>query len=219
MSKSITLSEAMIRFGPLITTGIEVEEAIQEAVDRIFEMGRYPGTTIEIELEEGDFTLSSDESERHADFDETLYAGAIGFRSAHRGWSIVDQVVLYKDGINAGDLEFIDLGTILQVDGSEIRRYRCPLGWQPDQGPYFVLMKKDAPTLAPDDIIPIQSIGALKVAIQAVCYEYVSDENLAQSKWAEFNQFMATSERQSAGLKKYHIGMDSSLRRKPKQFM
>lgn len=219
MSKTITLAEAITRFTPIITTGVEIEAVIQEAVDRIFELGRYPGTTVEIELLQSDFIASADNNEWYCEFDEALYAGAIGFRNKSRGWSILDQVSLYKDGINAGDQDFIDLGTILQGDGTEIRRYRCPRNFQPEHAPFYVLMKKESPVLADEDLIPIQSISALKIAIQAVCYENVSDENLAQSKWAEFAQFMTASEKQSSGRKKYYIGMDSSLKRKPKQFM
>jgi hypothetical protein len=216
MAKSITMSEAVVRFGPLVTTGLEIEEAIQEAVDRVYEMGRYPGTTEEVLLEESDFVEDVDAGEWHISFTEAEYDGAIGFRSRARGWSIVDQSALYKDGINAGDDEFVDLGTIT-IDGVETRKYRCPRGWQPDQGPFYALMKKEAPTLADDDLIPIAR-GPLKAAIQAVCYEAVADEQRSQTKWAEFDMLSKLSGRQTAGPKKYFIGMDSSLRRKPSQF-
>jgi hypothetical protein len=219
MSKSITFSDAITRFTPIITTGIDVEVAIQEAVERIYEMGRYPGTTVEIQIEESDFIYDSTLNEWYYEYSETDYTGAIGFRNRYRGWSILDQTALYKDGINAGDFEFIDHGTIIKPDESVIRRYRCPIGWQPDQGPFYVLLKKQAPVLEGDDLIPIQSVGALKAAIQAVCYEYVADESRSQAKWSEFMQYISMSERQSSGLKKYYVGMDSSLRRKPKQFM
>jgi len=217
MAKSITYSEAVVRFGPLVTTGLEIGEVIQEAVDRIYEMGRHPGTTEELLLEEADFTEDTDTNEWFVSFDETAYDGAIGFRCRTGGWGIVDQTALYKDGVNAGDREFVDMGTIV-TNGVETRKYRCPLGWQPDQGPFYVLMKKEAPTLAEDDLIPI-SRGALKAAIQAVCYESVADETRSQTKWAEFDALSKLSGRQQNGPKKYFIGMDSSLRRKPRQFM
>jgi hypothetical protein len=219
MAKLITFAEAVARFGPVVTTGIDVESAIQEAVDRIFEMGRHPGTTEEIELVESDFIEDPETGDWFVFFEETDYDGAIGFRSRHRGWSIVDQSALYKDGINAGDGEFVDMGTILQADGTERRKYRCPQGWAPDQGPYYALLKKEAPVLASDDLIPVQSVGALKAAIQAVCYEYVADEQRSQLKWSEFDAFMKMSGKQVSGPKKYFIGMDSSLKRKPRQFM
>jgi hypothetical protein len=219
MSKMITFSEAVTRFDKIVTTGITIEEAIQEAVDRIYEFGRYPGTTEEIELLEADFTLSSDGLRYTYEYAEGDYAGAIGFRCDSGGWGIVDQVALYKDGLNAGDREFVDLGTIDLGDGNFVRRYRCPLGWQPDQGPFYALMKKEAPILEHDDIIPIQGVAALKCAIQAVCYETVGDEQRSQLKWTEFNQFMSMGTRQVAGPKKFHIGLDCSLKRKPKQFM
>ena len=216
MSKSITLAEATVRFGPLVTTGLEIEEAIQEAVDRVYEMGRYPGTTEEIVLAEDAFVEDEEAGEWHVSFTESDYDGAIGFRCRTGGWSIVDQAALYKDGINAGDDAFVDLGT-LTIDGVETRKYRCPRGWQPDQGPYYALMKKEAPTLAADDLIPIAR-GPLKAAIQAVCYEAVADEQRSQTKWAEFDALSKLSGRQTAGPKKYFIGMDSSLKRRPSQF-
>jgi hypothetical protein len=217
MARTITLSEAVVRFAPLITTNIEVEDAIREAVARIYELGRYPGTTTQIELAEEDFVEDADLKEWYISFDETEYNGAIGFRNQNRGWSIVDTAVLYKDGVNAGDFEFVDLGTIT-TDGIETRKYRCPLGWEPSLGPYYVLMKKEPPDLGDDDLIPVQSLGALKCAIQAVCYEYVNDEERANLCWQKFDAFIIRSERQTEGPKRYTLGMDSSLRRKPSQF-
>jgi len=150
-------------------------------------------------------------------FDETMYDGAIGFRDNSRGWSIVDQVSLYKDGANMGDSEWVDLGTIT-VDGVDFRKYRAPLGFVPSAGPYYALMKLEAPTLASDDIIPIQSVAALKCAIFAVSWEYSGDDTKAMTQWQQFDQFIRLSERQVHGPKRFTFGMDSSLRRKPKQF-
>ena len=211
------MAEATVRFGPLVTTGLEVGEVIQEAVDRIYEMGRYAGTTEEVLLEEADFVEDADTGYWSISFDEPEFDGAIGFRSDSRGWSIVDQTALYRDGVNAGDYEFVDMGTIV-TDGVETRKYRCPSGWQPDQGPFYALMKKEAPTLADDDLIPIAR-GPLKAAIQAVCYEAVADETRSQTKWGEFDALSKLSGRQTSGPKRVSIGMDSSLKRKPQQFM
>lgn len=216
MSKSITLSEAIVRFGPLVTTGLEIGDAIQEAVDRIYETGRYPGTTEEVLLIEADFVEDEDTGWWYVSFAEPDYDGAIGFRCEHRGWSIVDHTALYRDGVNAGDYEFVDMGTII-TDGVETRKYRCPSGWQPAEGPYYALMKKEAPTLADDDLIPIAR-GPLKAAIQAVCYEAVADETRSQVKWGEFDALSRLSGRQTSGPKRVSIGVDSSLKRRPSQF-
>ena len=48
MAKQITLEEAIIRFEPLVSTRVQIEDAIREAVTRIYEMGRYPGTIREL---------------------------------------------------------------------------------------------------------------------------------------------------------------------------
>jgi hypothetical protein len=217
MGKSLTLNEAIARFEPMMTTGIDVNEAIQEAVDRIYELGRYPGTTLELALAEVDFVSEGDDGDYFLYFLESTYDGAIGFRTASRGWSVVDQVALYKDGVNMGDREFVDLGTVLVAD-VEQRKYRCPVGWVPSGGPYYALMKLEAPVLDEGSIIPVKSVSALKAAIQAVCYEYVNDVERAQGKWAEFDAFMTRAAKQTDGPKRYTMGMDSSLKRKPKQF-
>lgn len=317
----MTYSEACTRFTNLATTGISIEDAIIEAVDRIYEMGRFPGTTVEIALTEADFELDADVNAYFLFFDDETYDGAIGFRSDGRGWSIVDQTVLYKDGINAGDKEFVDYGTVdyqngnLVISGtltdgsssfvfpempptstsildeverivyesgefaanssyysvsysnstngwivyysfneldsaewrsgpgveltpigltyatvgndtgvpvvsfstSKKRKYRAPLGFAPDQGPYYALMKLDAPELTDDVIIQVP-IGPLKCAILAVCQEYVNDDERAILNWQKFEQFMTRSERQVHGPKRWTIGMDCSLRRRPSQF-
>jgi hypothetical protein len=420
MAKTMTLLEACTRFANLATTGVPIAETVQEAVDRIYEMGRYPGTTVELELAESDFVYDDELVEYAVYFDEDLYDGAVGFRNASRGWSIVDQVSLYKDGVNMGDREFVDMGTVSYggsgsgyatvtlgtdednnitftavtpgtagnditveiessddqtyldilsvtneaivitpsgiksivvsgagtsaVDGTYLpdgtnesgkqrwtkvgespatsansffyvtitgkwyistagtsvyevvstsaappssgwsalipgvnpvptiafvvstaqevidavndndevsalvtasasgtvtgaiaavaatslagataattskRKYRCPLGWTTTGGPYYCLMKKESPQLEDDTVIPVQSVGALKCAIQAVGYEYVNDEDRAKLCWANFDTFMKGSERQTHGPKRWTMGMDSSLKRKPRQF-
>lgn len=293
----------------MATTGITIAEAIQEAVDTIYEMGRWPGMTRELPLTDGMFSFDAESGEYTISFDEPTYDGVVGFRNRQRGWSIVDQVALYKDGVNAGDMEFVDLGTVdvihvtlggeltpdiagllvpcSQVDGVDawsddgedlnvsvwndaqvgfyfngsqwvvrqgafgwvttdgdsstpfgwtwiessgggtltvtetpiqLRKYRCPLGWSLDGGPYFALMKLEAPTLEADSLIPVESLKALKCAIQAVCYEYVSDEDRANLCWQKFEMFMSKSEKQVHGPKRLTMGMDSSLRRRPSQF-
>lgn len=434
MAKQITFSEAVTRFENLATTGISISDAIQEAVDRIYEMGRYPGATVELTLDEKDFQEDSDLGCYFLYFDEEIYDGAIGFRSDSRGWGIVDHTALYKDGINSGDMEFVDMGTVsgnvtsisfasadfdpagasnsfsveslvagsagelisLEItssasspqtlalvsgsaitvtpgdrarvsiggtqspDATEIlhlsvydtgepplnfltitydnspnfprivlnngsgitypslefyadaeeldsgvpsgrwaalsgasdtsdistasgwfatsgtgtptvsnlsstlqqvidaiesnpsasslisissndasgvisevtktflsfpdsfngqkRKYRCPLGFSPANGPYYCLMKLEAPELTNETIIPVASIGALKCAILAVCQEYVNDDERAMLNWQKFEQFMQRSERQVHGPKKWFCGIDSSLRRRPSQF-
>lgn len=217
MAKLITFSEAQTRFGSLVTTDTTIDVAIQEAVDRIFEMGRWPGTTLQVEIDETDFVPNEDPPEQYLYFDEEVYNGMIGFRNTSRGWSIMDQTVLFKDGVNAGDLAVVDLGTVT-VDGDLKRKYRMPLGFSASGGPYFALMKLEAPTLGEDSIIPVESVGALKCAIQAVCAEYVGNETESMNYWQKFDQFIKLSERQVHGPKKFNLGIDSSLRRKPRQF-
>ena len=311
MAKLMTYAEAISRFANLATTGIGIEEAIQEAVDRIYELGRWPGTTVEVELAEADFIAGDNANEWFVYFLESTYDGAVGFRTNHRGWSIVDHTSLYRDGVNAGDREFLDMGTVdyptttLQITGTltdgvnsvafpllpqiadygglpqysdgdaeglvyfdspywkiewngaiyclwrsteavadptlvvtwsegnaaadgvpvvsfvteSKRKYRAPLGFVPSAGPYFALMKLEAPALEDDTVIPIHSAGALKCAILAVCQEYVNDDDRAMLNWQKFEQFITKAAKQVDGPKRWSIGMDSSLRRKPTQFL
>lgn len=319
MAKLMTYSQAISRFANLATTGIGIEEAIQEAVDRIYEMGRWPGTTVEIELAESDFIAGTEDHEWFVYFKEDVYDGAIGFRNNYRGWSIVDHTSLYRDGINAGDREFLDMGTIstsdnivvsgilnpsqiitvypevdestgltsyvsgeiyprlilspvssppsppdqwglyyiptsgtltgssswsatyisnplnadnwVAAEGSvglpvltaepsyNLRKYRAPLGFVPSDGPNFALMKLEAPTLRENSIIPIHSAGALKCAILAVCQEYVNDDDRAMLNWQKFESFIVKASKQVDGPKRWSIGINSSLRRKPTQFL
>lgn len=220
MAKQITFEEAIVQFGPLVSTRIEIEDAIREAVARIYEMGRYPGTIREIAFYDGDFTQEEDLVFLY--LDDSIYDGMIGFRNKNRGWSIMDQSILYRNKVNGGDMALIDMGQVeITVDAELVlrRKYRMPLGFTLSGGPYYALMKLEPPTLADETVIPIHSIGALKAAIIAVSYEYVNDEERAQLNWGKFTQLMMLAERQVEGTKKYYIGMDSSLRRRPTQFM
>lgn len=121
-----------------------------------------------------------------------------------------------------GDQEFVDLGTVDRVldDDTVVssRKYRCPMDWDINYGPYFALLKLESPVLSNESVIPIQSIGALKCAIQAVCHEYTGNDQGAQLKWQEFDVFMKLSERQTHGRKRFTMGMDCSLRRNPRSF-
>lgn len=220
MAKQITMAEAVARFGPLVTTNIQIEDAIREAFIRIYESGRWPGTTREVALADEDFT--EEDGHWYLLLDEEEYDGMIGFRNNSRGWSVMNQSILYKEGVNGGDLSLIDMGTVeVEVEGEFFsrRKYRLPHGFVPSAGPYWILMKLEAPHLGDDTILPIHSIGALKCAILAVSYEMTSDEDRANLNWQKFNELMNSSARQVEGPKKYHLGMDSSLRRKPAQFM
>lgn len=217
MARLLTFSEACFKFGGLVVTGLTIEDAIQEAVDSIYELGRYPGTTIEVELAEEVFIHNETTDQYFVSFDEQTYNGALGFRSDHGGWSIVDKAVLYKDGVNAGDRDFVDWGTV-EVEGTRFRKYRAPLGFSPAEGPYYVLLKKEPPVLTGDDFVPIEGLKGLKAAIQAICFEFTGDQDRADKKWANFDSYMKLSERQVEGVKRWSLGMDSSLKRNPRQF-
>jgi hypothetical protein len=81
--------------------------------------------------------------------------------------------------------------------------------------------KRKLPTsvaLEEETVIPIP-VGPLKCAILAVCQEYVGDDERAMLNWQKFDNFITRSERQTHGPKKMFMGFDSSLRRKPTQFM
>jgi hypothetical protein len=220
MAKQITFSEAATRFGPLITTNIQIEDAIREAFCRIYEMGRWPGTTKEIRLNDSDFI--EEDGDHYLLLDEETYDGMIGFRNSERGWTIMDHSILYRDKINGGDLSLIDMGTIEVESGDEIvsrRKYRMPLGFVSGGGPFWALMKMEAPELHEDTVLPIHSVGALKCAILAVSYEMTSDDERANLNWQKFNELMTLSSKQVEGTKRYYVGFNSSLRRRPTQFM
>jgi hypothetical protein len=118
MARLITFAEAQTRFANLATTGISIEDAIQEAVDSIYESGRWPGTTVETSIAANDFELDSTGNFYLLKFDEEIYDGMVGFRCEHRGYSIVDQSMLYRDGSPGGCLNIVDLGTIDDNNGS-----------------------------------------------------------------------------------------------------
>lgn len=317
MAKAMTYSRICTRFANLASPAITINDAVEEAIDRIYEMGRYPGTTTEVPLASEDFLFDTDNEYHYLLFPESDYDGAVGFRNNSRGWAIMDQVALFKDGINAGDREFIDLGTVAgnrlllvsgdadpsigdeleyaglsdggqrgawSTDGSmpdapasgnwtivywsgdqwavityinaipvaswygeenvqtpdlvttwtpgvgasgspvfsfseaaENRKYRCPLGWDVNGGPFFALMKLEAPVLEENTIVQIGT-GPMKHAILAVIYEYTADDERALLNWAQFDEKMGRAQRQTNGPKRYTLGMDKSLRRRPRQF-
>lgn len=216
MAKRITLAEARARFSPYLASNIDADRIIQEAVYRIYDMGRFPGTIKELALTDGSFTEI--DNEYYLFFDEEDYNGLIGFRNESMGWPIMDQTILYRDGVNGGDHSIIDLGTS-DENGQDERKYRMPQGFSLDGGPYYALLKLEAPELADDTLIPFHSVAALKAAVMAISYESVSDDQRAMEHWGKFDRLIKLSERQVEGPKKYYVGMKSCLRRKPTQFM
>lgn len=307
----MTFGEACLRFANLVTARSTIEDSIREAIERIYEMGRWPGTTVELPLDASSFELDSATNEWFILFDDDIYDGAIGFRIGHKGYGIMDQTVLYKEEAG-GDRCFIDCGvvddlqtnvtitgdltdgvdpvvfpTLLPVgdgwtdsgneltgigvayallpdggnftlqkyndgvvlaswtgtggatpdlctfttDGSatgtpvaalssstRFRKYRVPYNYDVNADEQYVLLKKEPPSLtSDDDILPIHSTGALKQAILAVQYEISGDENRAEAKWSKFYTFMEAATKQTEGPKRYYIGLDMCLRRKPSQ--
>ena len=202
MAKSLTFSEAAARFGPLVTTDVTAEDAIQEALERIYEMGRYRGTTEELVIPTESFVLDPVSGETYVYFPRNNYSAAIAFRNSKkgtekRGWNIVDRSVLYRDSVSfhhVGDRNFVNLGDVIYNNLDHIK-YRCPLeSWSMIDGPFVAHLKNNCPTFADDDLITIATVGALKHAVQAVCYEWVNEEGLAESSWARFNRAMMSDE-------------------------
>lgn len=227
MAKYMTFEEACTRFANLATTGITIGAAIQEAVDTIYDMGRWPGTTYELPITAGMFAQNADE-EWILTVDANTYDGVVAFRNATGGIGVSDIMALYHDGTKAGSLNFVDLGlteTLIEpgvgedAEYTRLRKYRAPLGFTLTSLPMWALMKKQAPVLTNDSLVPVWSVGALRAAIQAVCYAYVTDTERATAMWNEFEVKMIQGEKQFHGNKRYSIGMDSSLVRRPHQFM
>lgn len=202
MAKLLTFSEAVARFGPLVTTDVTAEDAIQEALERIYEMGRYRGTTQEFAIPTESFVLDPVSGETHVYFPRSEYSAAIAFRNSKkgtekRGWNIVDRSVLYRDSVSfhhEGDRNFVNLGDVVYSGLNQVK-YRCPLEyWAMSDGPFVAHLKYTCPVFAAEDLITIATVGALKHAVQAVCYEWVNEEGMAEASWERFKRAMTTDE-------------------------
>jgi hypothetical protein len=209
----MTFAQAKARFGSLATADTSIGEAIQEAVDRAYEMGRWRGMVEELLIPESYFVELDDEL--FIDFPADTFDGALGFRNKSMGWGIRNVAALYRDGINSGDRSFIDKGEVL-VGGVLVRRYRLPVV---QNRPTHVLIKLTSAPLTDDDLVPIKSVGALKNAILAVCAENSSDDSRANTYWGRFLATMERAEKQHSGLHQFHVSFNSNLRRRPSGFM
>lgn len=199
MSAPFTFATAKTRFAGLVTTKIQVGDAIQQALERIFEMGRYRNTTLEIAIPDADFIYDATLKETFVYFPRATYSAAIAFRNDERGWNVVNQATLYREGRRIGDYKFVNMDEV-QHSGSTHLKYRCPVEqWTVAEGPFFAMMKLEAPILEDDDIVPITTIGALQHAVQAVSYEYLSDDTAAEASWQRFELAMMRDEPQSDG--------------------
>ena len=221
MGAFLTFAQAKSKFSGLVSSGTTIDEAIQEVVNRAFEMARYPETTHELTIVTAHFTVSTDPAEVYIDIDPDTYDGAIGFRTESMGYPIMDQAALYHHETPSGDDSFIDLG-IVTVSGSEKRRYRMPRGYTaiPTNTTFYALMKKRPPTLEEDDdVVPIRPWGALKTGVLAVSYENANDIERAEANWVKFDRAMRLDEKQFHGTKRSYIGFDGSTRVRPTNFM
>lgn len=218
MASSITFAQAKTRLAGQITYNGTVDEAIQEAVDRAYEMGRWQGMTLEVKLTESDYVLFEDPPQVRVNFPMSSYNGAVGFRTVNGGMGIVDQVALFRDGIAAGDKSVIDLGEVT-VESVLYHQYRLPLNISTAPSyDIWVLLKLVSPTLSDSDIVPIKNYGALKQAVLAVCYENVNDESRAEVCWSKFEEAMEKGQRQFQGPQQRHISVQNNMRRRPTQF-
>lgn len=221
MSQILTFAEAQQRFANLVTTEVNIADAIQEVVDRAYEMGRWRGMIEEVECTTSSYVSISEDTEKneiYIDFDPSKYDGAIGFKQGGRGYGIKTLVSLYQEDTGVGNLSFIDLGDVV-VDEVVYRRYRAPLTWSTPISQLQALMKKVSKSpLADDDILPIKSIGALKSGILAVAYENVNDMERADAHWAKFMQLMERAQKQYNGNRKISIRFNDNIRKRPTQF-
>lgn len=199
MSAPFTFATAKTRFAGLVTTKITVGDAIQQALERIFEMGRWNNTTAEIAIPDVDFIYDSALKETFLYLPRATYSAAIAFRNDERGWNVVNHASLYREAGREGDYKFVNMGDV-QHSGSTHIKYRCPVErWEVADGPFFAMMKLEAPTLEDDDFVPITTTGALQHAVQAVSYEYLNDETSADASWQRFERAMMRDEPQSDG--------------------
>lgn len=221
MSQILTFAEAQQRFSNLVTTEVNIGDAIQEVIDRAYEMGRWRGMMEEIECTNNQYVTIREDTEKrevYFDFDPAQFDGAIGFRHGGRGYGIKTLVSLYQEDTSVGDLSFIDIGDVT-VEDVTYRRYRAPRSWSSPVVELYALMKKVSKSpLADTDIIPIKSIGALKSGILAVAYENVNDMKRADAHWQKFMQLMERAQKQYNGGRKISIRFNDNIRKRPTQF-
>jgi hypothetical protein len=221
MSQSLTFAEAQQRFANLVTTEVNIADAIQEVVDRAYEMGRWRGMTEEIVCNNNPnvtFVENTEKEEIYIDFNPDIFDGAIGFRYKSRGYYIKTLISLYQEDPSVGIGYFIDLGDVV-VNNVIYRRYRMPLHWQMPTEPLYALMKKvSINPLEDDTILPIKSIGALKAGILAVAYENVNDIERSEIHWQRFAQLMEKAQKQYNGNRKIHIRINDNMKKRPTQF-
>lgn len=221
MSQVLTFAEAQQRFSNLVTTEVNIADAIQEVVDRAYEMGRWRGMIEEIDCTTNQYVTITEDTEKdeiYLDIDPTKFDGAIGFRHGGRGYGIKTLVSMYQEDTGVGNLSFIDIGDVI-VANVVYRRYRAPRTWATPLVELYALMKKVSKTpLADDDILPIKSIGALKSGILAVAYENVNDMERADAHWAKFMQLMERAQKQYNGGRKISIRFNDNIRKRPTQF-
>lgn len=221
MSQILTFAEAQQRFSNLVTTEVNIADAIQEVVDRAYEMGRWRGMIEEIDCTSNEYVTIRQDTEKqevYLDIDPSQFDGAIGFRQGGKGYSIKTLVSLYQEDTGVGNLSFIDIGDVI-VDNEVYRRYRVPRAWATPLTELYALMKKVSKSpLTDDDILPIKSIGALKSGILAVAYENVNDMERADAHWQKFIQLMERAQKQYNGGRKISIRFNDNIRKRPTQF-
>jgi len=224
MANRITFIEARNAYERLVTSVLPIGTAIQEAVNLYYDMGRWPGTTRELTLVDGDFTEDTDREAWILTIDDDVYDGVLGIRNNSRGWNIRGQLALYRDRLNSGDLDFIDLegsetAATSLVQATYQRKFRCPLDFSLANGPYYALLKLDAPQLVNDaDIVPVPSTAALKALIMAVSYETANDPQRQQASMQSFEQAMSRASREIQGRRSMPLMTTTTMRSRPQQF-
>jgi len=170
------------------------------------------------------FSYDEDREAYVITLDDSVYDGVLGFRNNQKGWNIRGQLCLYRDKLNSGDLDFIDLeGSVTPATESAAaiyeHKFKCPLGFSPDFGPYYALCKLDAPILVDDDdIVPVPSSAALKALILAVSYETANDPARQQAAMQDFENVMARASREIQGRRAMPLMKTMHVRRRPQQF-
>ena len=221
MSQLPTRLEVKNAVMPELPHDMNLDVAIQELVDRSYEVGVSPNSRKEIE-----FDLSI---ERTTWFgydvilvDPTLYDGVAGVRDNEKPqsklrWKVVDVESEHQEP-GATAEKFVD-HNVHDINGINYRVYQLPNLLKNSDIVIRMMMKLHAPTISLDsDKIPVKSVYLAKLGLLAIGYENEAD-NRADASWQRFYAESGLAQKRSDGNKQRYVKIDHGMRRKPTNFM
>ena len=229
MSAHPTVSETYSAISDELHEDFDFERGVQSLLNRAYASGIAPEANVEITVdlsEDSTDTTTDSDDRRFFLLDHETYMALVSARqtTGGSGFKVADLSATQVRPAVMAD-HFIDYGRTT-VDGSDFKKYLIPTGLL-GATTCYALVRRKAPDITSEqgnpqtneNLIPLYSIDAVRLGLQAIGYEQQGDTNTSKDYWSRFAGELSMMTTNSEGRKDFAIGVNHPFLTKPENFM